>query len=430
MSCLLLGLALSIGAGCAADETGQRDTSTTVQVAGDTQPATAARPALPALTAEEVAHYQDLARAAWQYLDKHYQPSTGFVKATPEWANTTLWDVGGQLLAYHAARELGLLAPEEYTRRTTRLLETLERLPLFRNAAYNKTYTTKDGQFGDGRQGWSATDLGRFLLGLHIIKVREPRFAAQIDRVVNRIDFKQVVKDGYVHGQLIGSKGQPWTFQEGRIGYEQYVAAGFAPWGQDVRNALSVGTNAKPVKVLGVDLVRDGRGLDRLLSEPFILYGLEVGMPEDVRRLAEQLLQVQEARYRQTGKMTIVTEDAVGVPPHYFYYYCAYCNGKPFVVDISSPGQELDSPRWVSTKGAYGWHALMPNEYTQKAVAHVAAAKDPARGWSSGVYEDNGKSTMTWDVNTAAVLMEIAYYQLRGRKPHIEPGPVSARATR
>ena len=387
----------------------------------------AALPAAPAptrLTAEEERFYQDVARDAWAYLDGNYVPATGLVKATPDWAYTTIWDVGAQILAFNAAKELGLLAADEYHRRTARVLETLERMPLFRGAAYNKLYSATDGSIGDGRNpngtGWSATDLGRLLVALKVLSVREPQYAEQAERIVRRMDMKQIVKNGYLHGQLMGTtSGRPWTFQEGRIGYEQYVAQGFAAWGADVSRALSVRTNARPVEVLGVELLADKRKLDRLLSEPFILMGIELGLPDDVRALAEKVLEVQEARYRQTGQITMVSEDAVAVRPQYFYYYCVYCNGKPFVIDISSPGNERTEPRWVSTKAAFGWHALMPNEYTALALEHVNAAHDARRGWASGVFEGSGKSTQTFDINTAAVLLEIAAYQLRGKRPLI-----------
>jgi hypothetical protein len=379
----------------------------------------------PPLTAEEKQFYRDMARSAWTYLDTYYQSATGFVNATPDWANTTLWDVGGQVLAFLAARELGLLDAAEYQRRMTQTLTTLEKLPLYKNAALNKLYSTKELRLGDGsRAGWSATDLGRFFLALKILAKRDSSFAAQAERIVRRNDFSQIVKNGYLYGQGIGSSGKPWVFQEGRIGYEQYVAKGFSEWGADVRNALDVKKNAQPVDVMGVKLLADRRQQDRLLSEPFILYGIELGLSGDMRDLASNVLKVQEARFTTTGKVTMATEDAVSVPPDYFYYYCVYCNRKPFVIDLSVPGRERDKPRWVSTKAAFGWHALMPNDYTKKAIEFVMPAKDPKRGWASGVMEDNGASTKTFDINTAAVLLEIAYYQLRGGIPLIEPGPV------
>lgn len=430
MMVCMVGLAFSLATAACSRANGS---DTTRQNDGDVTLASAAiQPSMPAtierkpLTQEERAMYREMAQLSWKYLDKYYQPTTGMVNATPDWANTTVWDIGGQIMAYIAARELGLIAPAEYDKRTRTLLNSLEKAELFRGAAYNKLYSTEDGSIGRSRLGWSATDLGRFFLGLKVLAERHPEYAEQAERIVRRNDFKQIVKNGYLHGQLIGSSGKPWTFQEGRIGYEQYVAQGFSRWGIDVGNALNVRRNSRPVQVLGVELYQDTRSLDRLLSEPFVLQGLELGLEGDMRTLAGNVLKAQEARYRQTGQVTIASEDALSVKPHYFYYYCVYCNKKPFVIDISSPGKELDSPRWVSTKGAFGWHAIMPTEYTQTAVAHVAKAKDPQRGYASGIFEKTGESTNTFDINTAAVLMEVAYYQLRGGRPLIEPGAAPA----
>ncbi|HUF49875.1 MAG TPA: DUF3131 domain-containing protein [Longimicrobiales bacterium] len=417
---ILLALGF-MGAGAATWLSSNTADSNVSAVAADPLPAA---PAPAVLSAAEEAFYRDVARDAWAYMETNYVPATGLVKATPDWAYTTVWDVGGQLLAFLSAREMGLLAEEEYHRRTARLLQTLEDMRLFRDAAYNKLYSAADGSMGDAQHsngtGWSATDLGRLLVGLKVLSVREPRYAAQAERIVRRIDMKQVVKDGYVHGQLIGSTtGRPWTFQEGRIGYEQYVARGFDAWGAKVGNALSVRIHAQPIQIMGVDILADRRKLDRLLSEPFILLGIELGLPQDMQQLAANVLRVQEARFQKTGQITMVSEDAVAVRPSYFYYYCVYCNGKEFVIDISSPGNERNEPRWVSTKAAFGWHALMPNEYTEKALQHVSGAHDSRRGWASGVFEGSGKSTETFDINTAAVLLEIAAFQLRGKRPLI-----------
>ena len=374
------------------------------------------------LTAEERRFYEDMAGHSWKYLNRYYQSSTGFVNATPDWYNTTMWDIGGQLLAFRAAKELGHLDQAEFDKRTRRALETLMRIPLYDGVTFNRIYSTRDGapQTGAG-SGWSATDLGRLLLALHIIATREPQHAELAQRVARRSDFTQIVRDGYLHGRVRGADGKPSNFQEGRIGYEQYVAAGFRHWGADVGPAANLATNARPVDVLGVPLLADKRNFDRLLSEPFILYGIELGLPDDLKALAANVLKAQEARYRSTGQVTIVSEDAMPVKPHYFYYYCVYCNGKPFVVGVSSPRETLDAPRWVSTKAAFGWHALMPSAYTQTAVDHVKAALHDEHGWATGVFEQTGTSTETWDVNTAAVLMEIAFYQLRGKTPLIAP---------
>jgi hypothetical protein len=139
-----------------------------------------------------------------------------------------------------------------------------------------------------------------------------------------------------------------------------------------------------------------------------------------MQELAANMLKVQEARYKSTGNITIASEDAMPNPPEYFYYYCVYCNRKPFIIDIAATGQARNEPRWVSTKATFGWNALMPSAYTNTAVKYVMAARDPKRGWASGVMEGKGTSTHSYDVNTAAVLLEVALYQLRGGKPLIE----------
>jgi hypothetical protein len=375
------------------------------------------------LTPAERSFYMDAAELAWRYLDGNYQEATGLVNGTPEWQYTTIWDIGAQLLAFLAAKELNLLTPEDYARRMQVTLTSLEHMQLFRGVAFNKSYSTRDASMGDisGRvTGWSATDLGRLLVALKVLAMREPQYAAAAERIARRIDFDEVVRGGYLHGQLIGSSGAPWTFQEGRIGYEQYVATGFQLWGARVDNALDLSRNGEPVDVLGVRLLRDRRRHDRLVSEPFILLGLELGMKDDMHQLAAAVLAAQKARYDSLGRLTIASEDAVGVPPHYFYYYCVYCNRKPFSIDVAVPGREVNVPRWVSTKGAFGWHALMPSDYTRKALEYVRAARNPTRGWASGVFEESGASTETYDVNTASVILEVAAFQLRGWRPLIE----------
>jgi hypothetical protein len=147
--------------------------------------------------------------------------------------------------------------------------------------------------------------------------------------------------------------------------------------------------------------------------------GLELGWNRETERLAGELLAAQEERYRKTGRVTIVAEDAVGVPPYYFYYYCAYTNGKHFAVDVQDPRAAVDDPRWVSAKAAFAWHALLPSGYTGLAVRTVAPARTP-NGWSSGVYEASGKSTETLNINTAAVILTAVLVHARG-KPLLSP---------
>jgi hypothetical protein len=415
LTCLLVGCARRDSAPPA-----EADPAPTPPVAADTTspPAPAAAEPHP-----RAALYDAAATAAWQQFEKLWDPKTGLARATLDYDKVTPWDIASVLAANYSAHKLGLLAEADYDKRVRTTLATLQKLPLYRGAVFNKSYISSTGRMA-GRggavsargYGWSATDLGRLLIWLHLVGEEDAQHKAMAAAVVKRIKFPiTTTTDGYMRGGMDGSRGQLWQFQEGRIGYEQYAARGFAFWGVDVSNALDVKKHARPINVLGVDLLADTRGLDRLTSEPFVLLGMEVGFTPEMKELAQNVLAAQEARFRQTGKMTMVSEDAVNVKPHYFYYYCVYCNGRSFTVDVVTPGSNLDQPRWVSTKATFGYDALMPSEYTDTVMKFVSAART-SRGWSSGVFERNRQSTNAYDINTAAVVLEAALY-VKQRRP-------------
>lgn len=363
------------------------------------------------------------AATAWRHFERLWVPASGLAHATPDYEKLTPWDIGSVLAALYSARVLGLLDADEYARRMRTTLGTLERLPLYDGKVFHKLYHARSGRM-IGRGGapaskgyaYSATDLGRLLLWLRIIARTEPQLGAQAERVARRVDLSRVVQNGYLHGEELSPRRRSGVrrFQEGRIGYEQYAARGFAAWGADVAPALDLLANATPVTVLGVELLQDRRGLDRLTSEPLVLIGMETGWTPAEAALARKSLEVQEVRAKRSGRMTIVSEDAIGVPPHYFYYYCILCSGKSFVIETAVPGRPLTGPRWISTKATFGWHVLLGNDYTAEAMRRVAAART-ASGWSSGIFEQSGKPTRTFDVNTAAVILEAAAYARRGR---------------
>jgi len=343
--------------------------------------------------------FMDAARVAWRYVDGQYNAETGLVNSVAGYRYATVWDIGSGLLALYSANQLGLLPDADYDQRMRRALQTLTETRLYDNAAFNKNYHTGDGRIAgrNGQEeetrdgyGWSALDLGRLLIALKVIAQNQPQYAGQAQAIVNRINFSRIVgTDGYLHGEDLGPRsGHPRTYQEGRLGYEQYSALGYAAWGHTPERAMRL-TNARPITVMGVPLLADTRGGDLLTSEPFVMYGLEAGWTPELRDLAWRVLAAQEARYRQTGSVTIVNEDALNGPP-YFLYYSVYADGKEFPVAPPEGAAPGPTPRTVSTKGAYGWHALLPSAYTWAAVQKVEGSRT-SRGWGAGVFEDSGR---------------------------------------
>ncbi|HEX8391145.1 MAG TPA: DUF3131 domain-containing protein, partial [Longimicrobium sp.] len=317
---------------------------------------------------------------------------------------------------------------DEYDRRMRRALQSLIEADLFDGGAFNKTYNTRTGRIA-GRPGsearntargygWSVLDLGRLMSALRVIYVNQPQYKDLIDRIVGRLDYDRLIVDGYLRGEDLAPRGDRHRrYQEGRIGYEQYAAQGFAAWGHVAPNALNVKANARPVQVLGVPVLADRRGGDHLTSEPFVLLGMEAGWNPEIRELALNVLNAQQERWKQTGTVTMVSEDALNGPP-YFLYYHVYADGRSFPVSAPAGAPRGPTPRTVSVKAAFGWHALAPSDYTRLAVQRVSGARLPA-GWGAGVFEESGRVSGAPNVNTAAVVMEAALYHVRG-KPLME----------
>jgi hypothetical protein len=383
------------------------------------------------VTADDRRLFDAAARSAWAYVSRNYQPATGLIDATSGYAYTTVWDIGSTIAALYCGHALDLLGDAEYDRRMRRVLTTLRTMGIVDRAAFNKVYSTRSAaMIGRDRQpssrgyGWSTTDLGRLLLWLKIVATTQPAYAEDAAAIVRRLDFTRLVADGYTWGQDFDAAWKPRRYQEGQIGYEQYAASGFAAWGANVDRALDLGENGVAVTLMGHTLYADVRGRDRVTSDPIVLLGLEAGWDPAMERFARELLGMQETRYRRTGSVTMVAEDSIGRPPHFFYYYSAYTHRKAFGIDVQRAGAFVDAPRWVSAKAAFAWHALLPRPYTRLAIQTVAPAQTAA-GWDSGVFEGTRAPTGSLNVNTAAVILTAAVVHTRGQP--IMAGPPQTR---
>lgn len=365
------------------------------------------------------------ARNAWAYFEKYYQPVTGLAWAHHKFEFTTMWDVGSLIGATWSARELGIISQPLYDQRIRTLLTTLNRLKLVDDIAFNTFYDTRTGEMvGEDANntyrpttvgtGYSVTDLGRLLIWLKVLS-GQPQHTQLANRVVSRLNMSQLVRDEYPRGMVIKGKSR-FHYPETAMGYLQYATSGFALWGQKVSPAFDVRTGSRRVNILGHRIHVDERDSDKITSEPYIMMGLETGwITPDLRQESEQVLAAQEERFKRTGIITLVSEDALPDPPYFFYYYSLYRDGDSFVVDGPGPNSRVDQPRWVSAKAAFGWHALMSTPYTTAALNAVQPAAIPGIGWGAGVYERTLRPTGEPSLNTNALILEAAAYKLRGR---------------
>ncbi|HMJ16913.1 MAG TPA: DUF3131 domain-containing protein [Gemmatimonadaceae bacterium] len=384
----------------------------------------AQQPPAATVSPQERQQYLDAARTSWDLVNRITEPSTGLARAHPNYSYVTLWDIAGVIAANHVARELNFINDVTFDAHIGRIMSTLSSVDLFDRRAFNRIYDAKTGRMVDNASkistvgaGYSSVDIGRLLIWLRIIATKYPKYAPFATQVVKRLDMSKLINDGYLQGVDVDAKtGERKTFTETEIGYQQYALNGFAMWGAKVnRDGLDVRSDVNSVNVLGVKILTDSRGNDRVMSEPFIMLGLEPGYRSvEMQRQAQQVLAAQQARYQRTGLVTAASEDALPDPPWYFYYYSIYHRRKTFVIEGVGDNAYVEKPRWVSSKAAFGWNAVLPSAYTQLLLRTVQPARTPT-GWGSGVYEGTLKPTGVTSLNTAALIMESALYKIRGR---------------
>ena len=374
----------------------------------------------------------DLANAkqAWLYFTANGHESTGLFNAVEKYPWTTLWDQGSGILGIHSARQLNIIDSTEFDRQITKLLTTLETLPLPATGLPNKAYSTITGEMmkldntpdPNGTSGWSALDISRFLISLHTLRTHYPEYQPRIEKIVSQWDLSKLTKDGWLQGGIPDKTGKINYYQEGRLGYEQYAAKGLQLWGIEADNAL----NNPPVKEIEVDgntLKVDRRDYansnagNYLTNDPYLMWGLEIGWTETDKQQVAKLIQAQEQRYKRTGILTAVNEDSLDRPP-YFLYYSVYANGDRWNA-ITPNGKSFPNLKFLSTKAAFAASALFPDKpYTQSLKQAVDKTAIKNRGYPGGIYEDKNLGiNKVFNINTNAVILESILYQARNNCP-------------
>ncbi len=370
------------------------------------------------------------AKNAWKYFERNIVKQTGLVNSGDRYHWTTWWDQGSAILGIHAGRQLGLMSPDSFNQWATTFLSTLEKMPLPSTKLPNKAYRTTTAQMRklndtpdpQGRSGWSGLDVSRFLVGLHVLRAKYPAYTDRVNKIVARWDLQKLVRNGLIYGGIPARKGVVNYFQEGRLGYEQYAARSLQLWNLQATEALE----RPPVETVSVDGIPfqiDRRNLKNsgasnyLTSDPYLLWGLELGWTEAVEPQAQNLLKVQAQRFQRTGILTAVNEDSIQRPP-FFLYYSVNVNGKNWEA-VADGNKSYPNLKFASTKAGFGWSFLMPDDvYARKLRSTFQNLNDSNRGYYSGLYENSklGKNKAI-DLNTNAAILEGLLYRSRGKRP-------------
>ncbi|MGI8501175.1 MAG: DUF3131 domain-containing protein [Hassallia sp.] len=351
--------------------------------------------------------------------------------STGGYPSGTLWDMGNYLMALNAARWMNLTDQADFDARLNKFLTTLSSLKLFEDALPNKVYNAATGQMVDyGNKpiergiGWSALDLGRMLAAFDVIRTCHPQYNEWLTGIVTKWQVGRSLKDEQLYGATVLPDNKTLLVQEGRLGYEEYAARGYALWGFKATKAIDL-QPFKFVEINGVQIPVDTRDFkstnanNYVVSESYILDGIEFGLQGELADYAARVLDVQKRRYDTTGQLTAVTEDNIDREP-YFLYNTVYANGVPWAT-ITDSNQPYPQLRSISTKAAFGWRYLFPdNAYAQKLFDAVKDLKSPDdSGYYAGIYEETKQPNKALTGNTNGLILEILYYKARGNHPLI-----------
>lgn len=370
------------------------------------------------------------AKIAWQYFVNNTNETTGFVNSADKYPSTTMWETGSYFLAVISADLLGLIETDEAKARITKAMQTLTTIRLFDDVLPNKAYNVQTAELVDyGNKpserglGWSALDVARMVGALGQVEHRYPDLAPQVAAVMAKWQLSVMVEDG----QLIGGNladGNLRRDQEGRLGYEQYAAKAMMLFGFDMYRAYHTEETMMVKDVESFPIPVDTR-LHRnitpafTVSEPYMFDGLEFGFDARSIRFATAIYKAQEARFRETGILTAVSESHLDVAP-YFVYSSIWGGGAPWAV-MTFKGERLDSKRTTTTKTAFAWDALFGTDYTRELITALAPLGDPDRGWPEGIYEADGTPNSSVTTNTNAVVLVSLAFKANGPLIRAEP---------
>jgi hypothetical protein len=373
------------------------------------------------LSPEEMA----MARQAWQYFERNWNDETGLVNSVDKFASVTMWDQAAAIAALVSAKELGIVPEADFDSKMSLMLKTLATMPLYKGELPNKVYNSKTlipvnyGQLDKREEiGWSALDLGRLAIWLKIVGAKYPQLQPQTEAVWKHWRVDRLTKNGQMYGTAI-VKGKEQLNQEGRLGYENYAAYGLKLWGLDVEKALDSKSNVAYVNLYGKGVPYDKRDSktsganNYVLSEPYILDGIETGFQALPKAYADRILAAQEARYQATKQLTAVTEDNLDRAP-YFVYSTLFVNGQPWAT-ITDTGEKHNDLRFLSAKAAMGWHVLYNTPYTRQLFDFVQANLKADKGWYNGFYESLKQPNKSLTANNNGVMLQSLLYKKIGK---------------
>ena len=363
-----------------------------------------------------------LAKKAHHYFDQNWNKTTGFTDSVQGYHHVTMWDVASDISAQLSLEGLGLQSEEWTNIKLQKLLTTLKSMPLYKDKLPNREYDTKTGK-PSGRyskaktngNGWSALDIGRLLIWLHIIKQEKNELAPLVDSVINHWSLSSAVHQKTLFGTKLSKRGEHFR-QEGRLGYLQYAAFGFALFGFDVSDSY-LKKDIEQVSIDDVSIYIDTRNMPFSTADPYVLMALELGNYSEWWQQLDVIYKLYQQKEKRTNRIWVFSEDAMNRSP-WFAYNNIFFYGKSWL-STSSGGKPIEIFQIFSNKVALGLSVIFDDDYAKKLKVQVIENSINSRVIPTGLYSD-GLINSAYNINTNSMVLSSLWYKMNNRSPALK----------
>lgn len=363
---------------------------------------------------------QQIGLTAWRYFENNRQPQTGLYNSKQGYAFATPWEMGHMLAGLVSAQQLGLIDRDAFLTDTQTLLATLKDLPLYDQRLPNREYSTRTGQMidltnqiSDVGSGWSAVGIGRLMLWLELTARYYPELEEAAHAVSMGWSVASLADEGRLRGMLRQPNQDEQSIAEGRLGYEQYGAAGLAVQGNFVKHALTYSHLASTV-IDGVTVWIDDRPDSKTTSEPLYLGMMELGGIDGCfRQVVDSHLKAQLTHAKRKKTVVALSEEFLPKAP-WFVFNSVYAGGQAWKTS-GHDGVARPELSTYSLKSVLAWHVIAPNGMTQWPQDLIGRLTTP-NGFRAGFFLDGSTNTAT-SLATNAIILESLWYLNRAQQP-------------
>lgn len=373
----------------------------------------------PPLPAERALTFDEAvwARVAWQYFVNNTQPN-GLANAEADTPWLSLWSSGSYLLATIAAHQLDIIPDSEFDDRISSALDALGQLPLQADGLPAAFYQadTLTPLIQDPPVNGSAIDMGRLLMPLQVLVWRYPQHAAAVQQLLAHWQLSALLQSS--GAQAASLPVNRWVISpddpRGSYGYRLYAGSVL----RLINSAAGLAVSQPPDGLKLIDI--DGHAVPdeglrtpwgkqpALISQPYLLTGLEQGFDARSAEISWRIMQILQQRTGKPDARGDINADYAEQAPD----FTGSLPGKqplPLQEQTDTTRATLPERALLSTRSAFAWYALFRNRWSEALRQQMLPMLEPGKGWKAGFNPDGSpNAALTADTN-AMVLESLSY---------------------